>query len=124
MDDFSIGTDSVQAIICLASAAYTVVRRSLDFHGPGLDRPWFWIGTGVMLYFATFALMSPLISYLLKTSPETAVAVLTVRGGFQVVANLLYYYGMRCPQSRQNSGPSTSPPPPWPSFSWSRPERP
>ena len=123
LDAFSIGTDSLQAILCLAVAAYTVVRRYLDLHGPAVEHPWFWIGAGVMLYFATFALMSPLNNYLMKHSPETAIAVLTVRGGFQVFANVLYYYGMRCPPSRQNSGLSTSPPRPWLPFWWSRSAR-
>jgi hypothetical protein len=124
MNDFSIGIDSIQAILCLALAAYTVVRRSFDYNGPGLDQAWFWIGSGVMLYFATFALMNPLNSYFIKHSPATAFAVLTVRGGFQVFANVLYYRGMRCPPSRQSFGPSSSSPRPWLPFSWSRSGRP
>jgi len=123
LDDFSIGSDSVQGIICVAVAAYTVVRRSFDDQGFSVERDWFWIGIGVMLYFATYALISPLSNYLVKHAPATAIAVLTVRAGFQVVANVLYYYGMRCPPSRQSFGPSTSPPPRWPPFSWSRSER-
>jgi hypothetical protein len=124
MNDFSIGTDSIQAILCVAIAAYTVVRLSFDFSGPIVDYEWFWIGGGVMLYFATYALISPLEGYLIKHSPATALAVLSVRGGFQVIANVLYYFGMRCPPSRQNSGPSTSPPRAWLPFSWLRLGRP
>jgi hypothetical protein len=123
LDDFSIGSDSLQGIICLAVAAYTVVRRSFDNQGFGVERDWFWIGIGVMLYFATYALISPLSGYLVKQAPLTAFAVLTVRAGFQVVANVLYYCGMRCQPSRQSFGPSMSPRQPWPPFSWSRSER-
>jgi hypothetical protein len=124
LDDFSIGTDSIQGIICVAVAAYTVVRRSFDDGGPGFQRDWFWIGGGVMLYFATYSLISPLNNYLMKYSPETALAVVAVRGGFQVLANVLYYYGMRCQSSPQSFGPSTSPPRAWSPFSWSRLGRP
>jgi hypothetical protein len=124
LDDFSIGTDSIQGIICVAVAAYTVVRRSFDDGGPGFQQDWFWIGGGVMLYFATYSLISPLNNYLMKYSPETALAVVAVRGGFQVLANVLYYYGMRCQSSPQSFGPSTSPPRAWSPFSWSRLGRP
>jgi hypothetical protein len=117
MNGFSIGTDSIQAILCVAVAAYTVVRLSLDTSGPSVEYDWFWIGCGVMLYFATYALISPLESYLTAHSPATAIAALSVRGGFQVIANALYYLGMRCPPSRQNSGPSTSPQRAWSPFS-------
>jgi hypothetical protein len=120
VNDFSIGTDSLQAIICVAVAAYTVVRLSFESSRPSVEHEWFWIGGGVMLYFATYALISPLEGYLVKHSYALALAVLTVRGGFQVIANLLYFLGMRCPPSRQHSGPSTSPPRAWSLFSWSR----
>jgi hypothetical protein len=118
LQDFSIAVDSVQAILCVAIAAYTLVRRFLEADGPSADYDWFWISAGVMLYFATYALISPLSNYLMKYSAQTALAVFTVRGGMQVLANLLYYFGMRCPRSRQNFGPSISPPPSWSSSSW------
>jgi hypothetical protein len=118
--DFSIAVDSVQGIVCVAVAAYTVVRRFLEAAGPSADRDWFWIGAGVMLYFATYALINPLSNYLIKYSTQTVLAVFAVRGGMQVVANILYYLGMRCQPSRQNFGPSISPPPSWSPFSSSR----
>lgn len=121
--DFNIAVDSVQAIVCVAVAAYTVVRRFLEADGPSADRDWFWIGVGVMLYFATYALINPLSNYLIKHSPQTVVAVFVVRGAMQVVANLLYFLGMRCPRSRQNFGPSISPPRSSPSSSWWRSAR-
>jgi hypothetical protein len=120
LQDFSIAVDSVQAILCVAIAAYTLVRRSLEAAGPSADHDWFWMSAGVMLYFATYALISPLSNYLMKYSPQTALAVFAVRGGMQVLANLLYFFGMRCQPSRQNFGPSTSPPPSWSPFSSSR----
>jgi len=121
LNGFSIGTESIQAVLCLAVACYTVVRRSMDDNGYGTEQPWFWIGGGVMLYFATFALLSPLSGYLLGHSPDTAISVFAVRSGFQILANLLYFLGMRCPPSPQNSGPFMSPPRSSPSFWWSRP---
>lgn len=124
LNDFNIGTDSMEAIICLAVAAYTVVRRFFEDDGPAVDRDWFWIGAGVMLYFATSALMLPLIGYLSKVSRDTAIATLSVQGGFGVFANVLYYYGMRCPSHLQNSGYSSSLPQSSQPFSWSRWVRP
>ncbi len=119
MDDFSIAIDSLQGILCVAIAAYTVVRRFLETEGSSADHDWFWMSAGIMLYFATYALISPLSNYLMKYSPPTAFAVFAVRGGVQVLANVFYYHGMRCPPSRQSFGPSTSPRPSWlPSWSW------
>jgi hypothetical protein len=106
---FAIGSESIQAIICLAVAAYTTVSRQQQDVSRAVEEPWFWIGTGVMLYFATFALLSPLAGYLLKLGSTTVFGVLGGRAAFQVLANLLFYFGMRCQQSRLNSGPSTSP---------------
>lgn len=115
--NFSTVSSSIQATLCLAVAAFTVVRRSFDDHLTIRNQSWFWVGLGVMLYFATFALLEPLGHYLLRLSPVTVVAVFTVRSAFQLLANLLYYQGMRCPLSPPHSWPSTSPPPRWPSSS-------
>jgi hypothetical protein len=117
---FSTGSESAQAILCLGIGAYTMVTRQWQDSTRGAEEPWFWIGAGVMLYFATFALLNPLAEYLLKQASPTVFAVLTVRAGMQVLANVLYFRGMQCQQSRQNSGPSISPQPRWPSSLWSR----
>jgi hypothetical protein len=117
---FTTGSESAQAILCLGIGAYTIVTRQLQDSSRAAEEPWFWIGAGVMLYFATFALLNPLAEYLIKQASQTVFAVLTVRSGMQVLANVLYFRGMQCQQSRQNSGPSISPRPPWPSSSWSR----
>jgi hypothetical protein len=124
LNAYSVGTEWIQAIICVAIAAYTLVRRFFEDSGPAVEHAWFWIGAGVMLYYATFALFMPLIGYFVRISMGTAVAMLTVHGGFQVFANILYYYGMRCPISHGNSGSSSLLPRPWLPFSWSRSWRP
>jgi hypothetical protein len=111
--NFSTVSTSIQSTLCLAVASFTVVRRSFDHHLTVRHQSWFWIGAGVMLYFAAFALVEPLGHYLLQLSPATLVAVFTVRSAFQLLANLLYYQGMRCPLSPPHSWPSTSPPPRW-----------
>jgi hypothetical protein len=121
---FSLEIDSIQGIICLAIAAYTVVRRALDTTTDVVLHDWFFIGSGVMLYFATYALMDPLNRYLMAVSPDTILAVLTVRAGAQILANVLYYQGMRCPVNPQSSGRSSLPQPPWSLSSWSRSVRP
>jgi hypothetical protein len=117
---FSFGVDVLQGIICLIVAAYTVVRRAQGSTSDIQRNDWFYIGSGVMLYFATYALIDPLNRYLLKVSPDTVFAVLTVRAGFQILANVLYYHGMRCRLSPQSSGRSSLPRPPWSPSSWSR----
>ena len=113
LHDFSLVTDSAQAILCLAAAAFTLVRRSFALGGSPKQEDWFWISGGVMLYFATYALMSPLTRYFMARAPTTAVAVLTVTACAQASANLLFTLGMRCSQRRSNSGPSISSPHSW-----------
>jgi len=120
----SVGTEWVQAIICVAIAAYTLVRRFFEDSGPAVEHAWFWIGAGVMLYYATFALITPLIGYFVRISTDIAIAMLTVHGGFQVFANIIFYFGMRCPISQGNSGSSSLLPRPWLPFSWSRSQLP
>ena len=112
-NQFSIGLESLQAVLCLAAAAYTVVRRAIASTGLPQEEGWFWIGGGVMLYMGTWALMNPLNHYLVERAPEVAVAVLTIRAGAQVGANLLYFRGMRCPTSPSSSGSSTPPQARW-----------
>jgi hypothetical protein len=119
-DNFSIGVESVQAICCLAAAAYTVVRRSMETTEQAQTQDWFMIGVGVMLYFTTFATMVPLAGYLLSVSLDTAVALFVVRSSAQVLSNAFYSHGMRCPLNPQHFGPSSSPPSSWGRFSWSR----
>jgi len=119
LHDFSLVTDSAQAILCLAVAAFTLVRRSFARGGPATHEDWFWISGGVMLYFATYALVNPLTRYFMTHAPSAAVAVLTVTAGVHVCANLLFTLGMRCPQRPWNSGPSISPPPSWWASLWS-----
>ncbi len=114
---FSIGLESMQAVLCLAAATYTVVRRAIASAGLPQEEGWFWVGGGVMLYMGTWAMMNPLNHYLVERAPEVAVAVLTVRAGAQVGANLLYYRGMRCPISPSSSGSSIPPQPRWRAFS-------
>ncbi|MBP6671113.1 MAG: hypothetical protein KA180_16780 [Gemmatimonadales bacterium] len=116
-NQFSIGLESLQAVLCLAAATYTVVRRAIASTGLPQEEAWYWIGGGVMLYTGTWALMNPLNHYLVERAPEVAVAVLTVRAGAQVGANLLYFRGMRCPTSPSSSGFSTPPQPRWRAFS-------
>jgi hypothetical protein len=107
MTGFSIGSESVQAILCLAVAAFTTVSRQQQDVSRAAEEPWFWIGAGVMLYFATFALLSPLAGYFLHVGSRHVFDVLSARAGFQIAASVLFYLGMRCQQSRLNSGPST-----------------
>jgi hypothetical protein len=115
-----VGTEWIQAILCLAIAAYTMVRRFFEDSGPAVEHAWFWIGAGVMLYYATFALMMPLVGYFVRISPDTAVAMLTVNGGLQVFVNILFYHGMQCPISQGNYGSSSLQPRVWLPFSSSR----
>lgn len=71
MNEFSIGSESIQAILCLAAAAFTLVRLAFQEDGRASDQAWFWIGAGVMVYFGTYALMNPLVRYLVHYSSPT-----------------------------------------------------
>ncbi len=115
---FSLGTDTLQAAVCLALAAYTVIRRWISAPEGVGPQDWAYMGAGVMLYSGTYALVNPLNHYLLGASISTALTVLIVRSGFQVLANTLYYLGVRCSRSQLSSGHSSSPSRWWSPFSW------
>lgn len=115
---FSLGTDTLQAAVCLAVAAYTVIRRWVSAPEDAGPQDWAYIGAGVMLYSGTYALVNPLNNYLLGASVRTVLTVLIVGSGFQVLANTLYYLGVRCSRSQLSSGHSSWPSRWWSPFSW------
>jgi hypothetical protein len=117
-DNFSTYRESAQGILCLAVAAYTVVRRSLEGPDGAARQDWFWISAGIMLYFGAYGLLNPLARILLRgNSLGLLYAVFAVRGMLQTVTNLLYLIGMRCQTTPLTSGLSLSPPLSWPQSS-------
>lgn len=44
-------------VVCLVAAAYTLLARSLSSRGDLLDQDWFWVTTGLALYFAIWTAM-------------------------------------------------------------------
>jgi hypothetical protein len=114
-DEVSHWLEPVQAILCLAVATYTVVRRAVARLAPAGQEDWFWIGSGVMLYMGAWALTNPMVVYLLPRSESLAFAVLA---GASLLGNLLIFHGMRCPTSLPNSGHSCFRPRSSGEFSW------
>lgn len=119
-DGFSLWLEPAQAILCLAAATYTVVRRAVARLAPAGREDWFWIGSGVMLYMGAWALTNPVMVYLEPREERLASAVLAVRAGASVLGNLLIFHGMRCPTSLPNSGHSFFRPRSSGGFSWWR----
>lgn len=94
---FLVGPLSGLAILCLV--LYTMVGRSLDEQGPLRRRDWFWVCTGMALYFGAEVTVEP-IQRLVHTGHALSLALglkLLIEGaGLLTIAR-----GMLCP-----SGPA------------------
>lgn len=93
---FSLFTSTAQALLCLTVSAFTLVRRWLDTPLPPARQDWFWVGSGAMLYFATYALVSPLSRYLMSQGDaESVLRMYAVRGIMASVTMGLYWRAFR-----------------------------
>jgi hypothetical protein len=117
---FSRFASPIHAILLVAVSAYTIVRRSQQSLVPALESDWFWVGAGVLLYFAASVVISPVSRLLMVSAPELVIQAVYVKAIIYIVAYLLIARGVLCLLPLRTSGgysspalssPSSSPPP-------------
>ncbi|HET8763230.1 MAG TPA: hypothetical protein VFM12_07420 [Gemmatimonadales bacterium] len=87
--EFSRFTKSVEALLVIAVAAWTLVQRSRHTAAPLTAHAWFWVSVGTLLYFAYFLLLNP-VSLLLSTRLDLLVVVYEINGAMVIVMYLFW----------------------------------
>ena len=101
---------SVEAILLVAVAAFTLVTRSRNLVVPIGRQPWFWVTVGVMIYFAFLAILNPMSNALLRRDANVLLmGVYQVNAALIIVHNILFVWAIRCQQQQANSGGSSLP---------------
>lgn len=107
---FSRFIHPIEALLLVAVAAGTLVRRSTQTLESPTAEPWFWIGSGLLLYYGPGVVLSPASRLLLMSSPELMMMAYNTKIAISIVAYLLVARGMSCLQPSRSSGGSSSPP--------------
>ena len=85
------------SLIALAAAAFTLVAGSHSSREslPGHD--WFWVSSGMALYFGTSSALGPLSALLVASSPALLDQAFQVKALLDITAFLLIARGVTCP---------------------------
>ena len=89
--EFSRFTKSVESLLVIAVAAWTLVQRSRHTAAPLTAHIWFWASVGTLLYFAYFLLLNP-VSLVLGSRLDLLVLVYEFNG---VMVILMYLFWLR-----------------------------
>lgn len=114
---FSRFTQPLQAILIVSVAAWTMVQRTVRSFESPLEEPWFWVTSGLLLYFGTGAVLGPVSNLLVRTAPELVMTAYVGKAVVNIVAYLLVARGMLCRLPSGSSGGSSWPPASSPSSS-------
>ena len=87
--EFSRFTKSVEALLVIAVAAWTLVQRSRHTAAPLTAHPWFWASVGTLLYFAYFLLLNP-VSLVLGNRLDLLVVMYEINGAMVIVMYLFW----------------------------------
>ncbi|HEU4700670.1 MAG TPA: hypothetical protein VFS40_15910 [Gemmatimonadales bacterium] len=121
---FSRFAAPLRALLVVAVAAWTLVRRSTRTLESPTEEAWFWVATGLLLYFGTGVVLDPVSRLLLRTAPHLVLAAHVAKAGINIVTYFLVARGMLCRLPSGSSGGSSWPPASSPSSSappsWSR----
>jgi hypothetical protein len=87
--EFSRFTKSVESLLIIAVAAWTLVQRSRHTAAPLTAHAWFWASVGTLLYFAYFLLLNP-VSLVLWSRLDLLVVVYEINGAMVIVMYLFW----------------------------------
>jgi len=101
------------ALVGLGASLLTLVTRASDEPESLLRQDWFWITTGMALYFGALAALMPMARLLIGAHAELVNRAWQLWGASAIVANGAIAVGMLCPNPSlpQPSGASSPPAP-------------
>lgn len=101
---------SAEAILLVAVAAGTLVSRTRSLVAPILSQPWFWVTTGILIYFPFLAILNPVANELLQQQAFGPMLwVFSVNAALIILHNILFAWAIRCQQQQVSFGGSSLP---------------
>lgn len=101
-------SDPLRSIVILLAALVTLVGNSLNTNKRIVQQDWFWVASGIALYFALEAAVGPFVEYVLHQARDVASRAFLFKARIDIVAFLLVAVGLLCPPDpARRSGTST-----------------
>jgi hypothetical protein len=107
---FSLATGTLSGFVLLCLVLYTLVTRSLAERGYLVESDWFWVCSGLALYYCFSTALEPMVRYLISADTNRLVMVFEFKAVWDCVAMMVIARGLLCPMSPPRSGTSSSPP--------------
>jgi hypothetical protein len=108
-DTFGLVTGPLQSLVVLSAALVTLLVRVRSQEGGLLQEDWFWVCTGLSLWYGSSAALEPLSRLLVAEHPSVVSSAYQVKAVVDVLASLILARGMLCPilpLLRPSGGPS------------------
>ena len=109
VNNFSTFAEPVYSILALGTALYTLVARSSEATEPVTQQDWFWICSGLALYFGALTVLLPLSAALVYSRPDIVTKAYYVDFAVNIVACLSIANGFLCSARSTPSGSFSSP---------------
>ncbi|HSC31677.1 MAG TPA: hypothetical protein VLD17_08125 [Gemmatimonadaceae bacterium] len=106
LDHFSTYASPVGCLLLISMTAYTLVTGSLRSTEPVWRQDWFWVGSGLLLYFGGEVVLMPLSNILFAAHLQLHF-LYQVFGAVGIVSTLLVTWGMLCARPRPIYGGSS-----------------
>jgi hypothetical protein len=108
-DTFGLVTGPLQALVLLVASLGTLLLRVRTQEGRLSREDWFWVCTGLSLWYGTAAALEPLSRLLVAEHPSVVSSAYQVKAVVDILASLIITRGMLCPIPPRPSGGSSSP---------------
>jgi len=108
-DTFGLVTGPLQALVLLVASLGTLLFRVRTQEGRLSQEDWFWVCTGLSLWYGTSAALEPLSRLLVAEHPSVVSSAYQVKAVVDILASLIIARGMLCPIPPRPSGGSSSP---------------
>jgi hypothetical protein len=95
-NDFSQYVKPVEFILLTMVAAFTLVTRSQHLTGSPMRQPWFWVGTGSLIYFGTAVALNPVSAALQVSHKHLILAAFETHAALDIFCYLLFTRAMLC----------------------------
>jgi hypothetical protein len=109
LENFSLVTDTLNGLLFLSVALYTLVIRSLGERERLTEFDWFWVCSGLALYYGCAMAAGPISRVLLTSRTDLLIMLLLTKSVVDTVAMMAITRGLLCPMPRRRSGGYSSP---------------
>ncbi|HLS48310.1 MAG TPA: hypothetical protein VK012_07300 [Gemmatimonadales bacterium] len=97
LESFPRYVKTIEGLLIVAVAAYTLLTRSQFIAAPVTAFSWFWVSAALLTYFAFVSIVNPASSYLLSSSPGRLRLMSLINFSLVLVCNLGFARAMVVP---------------------------